>query len=158
MSDSTTPALDVFASIRAACAEVTRRARFVEIDAAGLAAFADRLAESPWPEESLDPAHHFSGDAQATLAFVIALDAINFGSGWFPVLRKRTGLSGYRTVASGIKEFVESKGAPTGAMLRGTSAADMARILGQTEAREDVQVAELMELFARAWRDLGEGR
>ena len=145
---------DVFASIRAACAEVTRRARFVEIDSDGLSSFADRLAAEAWPEESLDPAHHFQGEAAETLAFVIALDAINFGSGWFPRLRKRAGLSGYRTIATGLKEHVEASGAPTGEKLRRATDAEMARVFGQS--LNDPEVAELMNLFARAWRDLGE--
>ena len=32
---------------------------------------------------------------------MLTLNAINFGSGWFPTLRKRDGLSGYRTVEAG---------------------------------------------------------
>ena len=145
---------DVFDEIRAACETVTERARFVRIDAGGLEAFADRLAATEWPSSSLDPAHHFLGEERETLAFVIALDAINFGSGWFPFLKKRPGMSGYRTIASGVKEFVESEGAPDGPALRSMTAARMARMLGQEDGPPES--AELMALFARAWRDLGE--
>ena len=35
-------------------------------------------------------------------AYWLTLDAINFGSGWFPTLRKRDGLSGYNTIASAL--------------------------------------------------------
>ena len=35
---------------------------------------------------------------------LLQLDAINFGSGWFPTLRKRPGLSGYRTVEAALGE------------------------------------------------------
>lgn len=144
---------DVFATIRARCAEVTRRARFVHIDDAGLEAFASALAEGPWPEADLDPAHHFVGDPADRLAFTLLLDAINFGSGWFPVLRKRDGLSGYRTIATACKTTFEREGAPSGETLRGTTPDEMAAMLGQDVT--DPEVAELMALFARAWRDFG---
>jgi len=133
---------------------VVRRARTVRLDDAGLEAFAGRLAERPWPEEDLDPAHHFRGSDSETLAFVIALDAINFGSGWFPALRKRDGLSGYRTVATACKECFEREGAWSGESLRATTVESMAGMLGQDV--HDPEVAELMALYAKAWRDLGD--
>ena len=144
---------DVFATIRARCAEVTRRARFVRIDDAGVEAFAAALAEGPWPEDDLDPAHHFVGDRVSRLAFTLLLDAINFGSGWFPVLRKPDGLSGYRTIATACKTRFEREGAPSGEALRGTTPDGMAAMLGQDATHPEV--AELMSLFARAWRDFG---
>jgi hypothetical protein len=144
----------LFGRIRSACAEVTRRARFVRIDDAGLEAFAERLAESSWTEVDLDPAHDFDGPLESELAFVFALDAINFGSGWFPVLRKRAGMSGYRTIASACKRCFERGGRWDGERLRETSRESMAELLGQ-ELRHP-EVAELMALFAQAWRDLGE--
>ncbi len=144
---------DLFGTIRARCAEVTRRARFVRIDGEGLEAFADGLAQAPWPEEDFDPAHHFVGPARPRLAFTLLLDAINFGSGWFPVLRKPPGLSGYRTVASACKTWFEREGAPTGETLRATTPEWMASMLGQDVS--DPEVAELMALFAQAWRDFG---
>ena len=34
-------------------------------------------------------------------AEMLVLDTVNFGSGWFPTLAKRPGLSGFRTVEAG---------------------------------------------------------
>ena len=144
----------LFQRIRSRCAEVTRRADSVEVDDEAVARFAARLAAGPWPEADLDPAHHFRGDAQATLSFVFALDAINFGSGWFPVLRKRAGLSGYRTVASACKERFEREGALNAEALRRTTPTAMAELLGQDAA--NAEAMELMALFAEAWRSLGD--
>ncbi|MCB9726529.1 MAG: hypothetical protein H6748_20940 [Spirochaetaceae bacterium] len=144
----------VFERIRETCAEVTRRARFVRLDPVRLEALAEAVASGAGPEEDLDPGHDAVGDAATRLAFTIALDAINFGSGWFPVLRKRDGLSGYRTIATACRERVLARGAWTGAELRATTDASMAALLGQDLAHPEV--AELMALFARAWRDLGE--
>lgn len=144
---------DLFDVIRARCAEVARRARFVRIDDAGLARFARDLAQSPPPEADLDPAHDFAGDPETRLAFTLLLDAINFGSGWFPVLAKRPGLSGYQTVATACKEAFERDGAPDARRLRATTTEDMATLLAQDATQ--AEVAELLSLFAQAWRDFG---
>ena len=151
--DEETGADDVFETIRRSCRAVVQRARRVRIEDAGLEAFAARLVDLPWPEEDLDPAHHFQGSESETLAFVIALDAINFGSGWFPALRKRQGLSGYRTIATACKERFEREGAWSGETLRATTVESMAGMLDQDI--DDPEVAELMALYAKAWRDLG---
>ena len=56
--------------------------------------------DSPAPEPDPD-AHMTTGTREEQAAFWLTLDAINFGSGWFPTLRKRDGRSGYYTVATG---------------------------------------------------------
>ena len=43
--------------------------------------------------------------------FTLTLDAINFGSGWFPTLRKRPGCSGYFTVAWALTDRFRADGA-----------------------------------------------
>ena len=149
-----TQARDVLDLVRQRCAEVARRARRVRIDDARLRALAAELGSTPPPESHLDPAHQDLGSAEATLAYVLALDAINFGSGWFPHLHKRPGLSGYFTVATGLRERFEAKGAFRAEELRGIGAAECAAVFGQ-----DLRVpeaAELMGLFARALAELGE--
>lgn len=143
----------LFGQIRRAAAEVTRRARDVRIDAERLEAFARDLAAAPETWDDLDPMHDFAGDAERALAFTIALDAINFGSGWFPVLKKRAGLSGYRSIATACRESVEAGDPWTGAWLRGATPESLAQLLGQDLV--DPEVAELMSLYARAWRELG---
>ena len=144
---------DVLDRIREACAEVAGRARSVRIDAARLRALAADLAAAPPLASHLDPAHQDLGSAEATLAYVVTLDAINFGSGFFPYLAKRPGLSGYFTVAAGLRDRFERKGPWSAEELRGLRAADCAETFGQ-----DLRVpeaAELMGLFARALADLG---
>ena len=58
------------------------------------------------------------GPAELRAAFHLTLDAINFGSGWFPTLRKRDGRSGYWTVALGLRDRFAAHGAWTAAELR----------------------------------------
>ncbi|MDJ0868680.1 MAG: queuosine salvage family protein [Myxococcota bacterium] len=151
--------MSVFDEIRAATARVCEAPRFVRIDETGLAALAERLAaERPAPP-AWDADTHFRGDPAATLAYVVTLDAINFGSGWFPRLRKRAGRSGYFVLALGLRDRFERDGPWRAEQLAKLEAGELAAVLGQELA--DPEVAELLGLYARALRDLGlllEGR
>jgi hypothetical protein len=103
----------------------------------------------------IDAERHFVEGARDDVAtYMLALDAINFGSGWFPTLRKRRGtdgepVSGYFTVAWGLADRFRHAGAWTSAQLRAMRTEDIADVLGQ---RRD---HELMALFAQALRQLG---
>ncbi|RIK94634.1 MAG: hypothetical protein DCC71_23420 [Proteobacteria bacterium] len=142
-----------FATIRARCAEVARRARFVRIDAKALERLAAALADDPPAPPAWDPATHHVGSPASTLAYVVTLNAVNFGSGWFPKLRKRGGRSGYFTVAMGLKDRFDAHGPWSAAELAALAAVDLADVTGQS--LEDPEVAELMALFATALNDLG---
>lgn len=143
----------LFAEIRARAAEIVEHARSVRFDEAGLAALAARLREERAEAPAWDATTHHRGTPASTLAYVFTLDAINFGSGWFPTLRKRPGRSGYYTVAMGLKDHFDRAGAWRAAELAQLAPEDLARVLGQR--LEDPEVAELMALFARALNDLG---
>lgn len=145
--------MSVLAEVRAAAARVMARARSVRIDDLALVALAARLRADPPPPPSWDPVAHHVGTPESRLAFVVTLDAINFGSGWFPKLRKRAGRSGYFTVAMGLKDRFDAEGPWSAAELRRLGPADLAAVTGQ--ALDDPEVAELMALFARALHDLG---
>jgi hypothetical protein len=144
---------DPLARVRASCAEVARRARQVRIEPERALRLARELAAGPPPVAGPDPAHHFHGDEPGTVAFVLTLGAVNFGSGWFPELAKRPGLSGYFTLATALRERFEKEGPYAARDLCGISAVDCARLFGQDLAR--APIAELMELQARALRELG---
>jgi hypothetical protein len=138
--------------VRRACAEVAAGAGHVRIDEDALASLARSLTEAPPGPASLDPAHHHLGEAAETLAFVLTLDSVNFGSGWFPELRKRPGLSGYFTIATSLRERFEARGPWSAQELAGLDAKTCADVFGQAGV---AGVAELMELFAHALRELG---
>lgn len=140
--------------IRERCRWVAERATHVRIDPERLSAYARDLRVPEAGTIGDDPAHHRLDDAEATAAFVVSLDAINFGSGWFPTLRKRPGMSGYHTIATAWREHVDAQGAPTATALTGLVRADCCRIFGQVDDEEQ-PAAELMELFASALNDLG---
>lgn len=145
--------MSIFDEIRAAAREVARRARFVRIDEAGLDALAARMAAGDLDDGDDDPTHHRMSDDTSTIAYVITMDAINFGSGWFPLLRKPDGRSGYFTIATALRRSFESEGPWSTARMCSLDAAACARIFGQDE--NDAQVGELMGHFASSLRDLG---
>ena len=140
---------DLFDRIRAATATVMRRAQRVRIDEGRVAALAGALNAVPPP----DVAHRRFSDSEATAAFVLCLNAINFGSGWFPYLQKRAGCSGYVTVATALRERFAAAKPWDARALCALETADVATALGQDIAVPEV--AELMGLFARSLRDLG---
>ncbi|MEJ2290754.1 MAG: queuosine salvage family protein [Deinococcales bacterium] len=138
--------------IRDACARVADRARYVRIagDVEDYLATFDRSALTR-PVYDLD--HHFRGDAEATVTFVVVLDAINFGSGYFSGLRKEAGASGYATVASALARWFVREGPPAPETLVQLDAEDVAGLLGQDLG--DPLRAELMRLYAEALAGLG---
>lgn len=146
------PALDLCAQVRRSCAELASEARWVRIDGDALERAADAWSvggPATEPQE-LDPEiHYVDGVAEDVAAYVIVLDAINFGSGWFPTLRKRPGLSGYSTIASALKDKFHKDGPWAAHELRAIDAASLARVLGQPQGHQ------LMALYAEALRDLG---
>lgn len=152
MSGDVLPDEPLFAFIREACAEVARRARFVKIESEELERFASLLSQHRPTPPSLDPAHLALRDEATTVAFAITLNAINFGSGYFPHLRKNGELSGYRTIATALRQRFEREGAFSAAQLARATRADCARLFGQEET---AAAGELMGLFARAWNELG---
>jgi hypothetical protein len=137
--------------VRARCAEIAVHAKHVRIDldaAAGV---------QPQPPPALDGERHYlEGDPADVADYLLALDAINFGSGWFGLLHKRHSegrpLSGYFTVAWNLADHMRAQAgseALTPARLRLISTTQIAAILQQPPQ------LELMSLYAQALRLLG---
>ncbi|HEV2770978.1 MAG TPA: queuosine salvage family protein [Solirubrobacteraceae bacterium] len=132
--------------VRDHCARVAARAQWVRIDVDALEALEPAAAPPP----ALDAeCHYLEGEAPEVATYLLVLDAINFGSGWFPTLRKRPGRSGYFTVAAALADRFRAEGPWTNAQLREMRTDELAAVLGQ---RAD---HELMALYAQALRSLG---
>jgi hypothetical protein len=140
--------------VRQAAADTARSAKFVVVQEDAVEAYAASLPLETARAPELDPATHYFGQPDATLAYVVELDAINFGSGYFPKLKKRAGMSGYFTVAGGLKDCFDAQGPLSADQLTRLSERDCARIFGQ-QFGADAAVDELMRLFAQALNDLG---
>ena len=139
-------------AVRAGCAAVAARSRFVVVDHEAIPVYAASLSFAGLPEPAYDLEHHFLGAPADTAAYVLTLASINFGSGWFPVLRKRPGMSGYFTIASSLTDRFLAHGPWTATELQTLSPATCATVFGQ---EPDGPVAELMAHVARALNDLG---
>jgi hypothetical protein len=133
--------------VRAHAERVVAAARWVQIDRERLDAIALEEVDT---DPQLDPARHFlEGSEEQVAAYLLTLTAINFGSGWFPTLRKRPGMSGYFTVASMLTDRFRADGPWTNAQLQAIATDEVAATLGQPRDHE------LMALFAQALRQLG---
>ena len=128
--------------VRRGCAEIARSARSVMIDLDALG----RVEPAPAPELDAER-HYLEGPPEDVASYMLVLDSINFGSGWFPTLRKRSGCSGYFTVAWALADHYRAHGPLDPARV---DAASVASILGQDPAHE------LMGLYAQALQQLAE--
>jgi hypothetical protein len=142
--------------VRAACAQIAEQASSVRIDADRLAAYDAGADGRPVEDPGLDPARHYlEGPPGDVALYTLALDTINFGSGWFPTLAKRTDpatgrtVSGYFTIAWNLADHFRIHGPWSTVQLRTMRTDALAEILGQ---RAD---HELMSLYSQALRDLG---
>lgn len=139
--------------VRQGCRRVAEEATRVHLDEGRLAAYASSLPAGRLTSPEMSAEHHFLGAGEATVAFFLVLDSVNFGSGYFPWLKKRTGLSGYFSVAACLREHFLHRGPPSVADLTHLEVADCLRIFHQ-DAANPVSL-ELMGLFTRALNDLG---
>jgi catechol 2,3-dioxygenase-like lactoylglutathione lyase family enzyme len=140
---------DLLDGLRSACAQVAGRARYVHIEHGRTSGYVGTLPID-LPESRPDPDFHLiDGSREDLAAFWLTLDAINFGSGWFPTLRKRPGRSGYFTIAGAVRERFAAHGPWPAADLAEIDARGVAATLGQDPRHE------LMGLFAGSLNDLG---
>jgi hypothetical protein len=140
-------------SIRTACAAVAQRARSVRIDETAIGAYALSLPLHKAIAPTIDRATHYVADPAGTLAFFLTLDTINFGSGYFPHLNKRPGMSGYFAVATSLKEEFDHRGPLPPERLTQLTADDCRALFHQDAHNQPAM--ELMQLFATALNDLG---
>ena len=140
---------DLLSDLRAACARVAERAERVRIEPDRAASYISTLPIDPPPGDP-DPEVHLTDRPREELAaFWLTLDAINFGSGWFPTLRKPGGRSGYFTIATAVTERFADRGPWPATTLAEIDAREVAATLGQDPGHE------LMALFAASLNDLG---
>jgi Queuosine salvage protein len=138
---------DLLAELREACAQVAQRARQVHVNQDAIPGYASALPIDDRPTAADDDPT--DGTREHLAAFWLTLDAVNFGSGWFPTLRKRRGSSGYHTIAAGIRERFDTQGPWSAEELQAISPEEIGHVLGQDPDHE------LMALFARSLSDLG---
>jgi hypothetical protein len=130
--------------VREHCARLAADARFVRIDEAAL------LAVETGEDPPLDTEMFWTdGPAEDVARWILIWDAVNFGSGWFPTLRKRPGRSGSLTISGALADRARAEGVWTAAELRALETAEVAVTLGQESEHE------LIGLYTAALRELG---
>jgi hypothetical protein len=137
--------------VRAHGAHIAAHARSVRIDLEAL----EGLEPGPPPE--LDAQRHYLEGLDADVAdYLLVLDAINFGSGWFPTLRKRTGSSGYFTVAWALADRWRAGAGWSPVQLRTMRTEEVADTLGQARDHELMALyAETLATAMTMWHDDG---
>jgi hypothetical protein len=138
--------------VRTSCARVTERARHVHVDDGALDALARTLAGEGLPERVDDAQFTSLGDRDVDIAFAFVMNAVNFGSGWFPVVRKRDGMSGAVTMGANLRDTWARDGAWSPRDLVALDIDAVARTFGQDV---DGPAGDLMALFTVALHDLG---
>ncbi len=125
------PAVDFFDDIRAGFRHVFLHSEHVTVREDRIAAYADSLPDEA-PEDTYDLDHHYIGDAETTAAYVMCVEAVNFGSGFERHLLQEAmpfiDESLYFTVATRLKRHFESNAPLTARDLVAMSAADCARL------------------------------
>jgi len=145
--------LRLFDQVRAACKTVAERAVHIQINYERIPAYAATLPVAEAVRPGHDPGCHYLGYGDDTAAFFLALDSINFGSGYFPHMNKRPGKSGYFTVAGCLTDHFKKWGPLSPLQLTRLTPPDCLRIFEQDPKNKTM--AALMRLFARALNDLG---
>jgi hypothetical protein len=131
--------VSLFDEVRTHCAAVAASASWVRIDIGEYV---------PEPGVAgLDPDVYLVDASPDDVArYVLVMDSINFGSGWFPALATSTD-----TISRRLTEHARSRGGATwsAAELRSLDAAEVGEVLDQDPTHE------LMRLYTRALNDLG---
>ena len=145
--------MNLIEEVRTSCRAVAERSTHVRINHDRIGHYAASLPidQAIYPE--LDPHIHYLDQGDGTVAYVLVLDTINFGSGYFPYLRKRPGMSGYFSIAASLTDYFKGQGLPTTRQLAQLSSEECTRILGQDPGNEIIR--ELMQLFSAALNELG---
>jgi hypothetical protein len=136
--------------VRDHCRQVCETATLITINLDELADYALELA-TPQSFESSDVPKD-GPTLEAARVLVLALDCINFGSGWHDVISKRPGHSGARSMAAALREYESASGPLSAATLEMFDAAKCAQVFGQDGANQPAM--ELMVLFSRALQEL----
>jgi hypothetical protein len=151
---SADPALD---QIRPRSRQVAQQAQHVGVVRERIQALAQEFKMPPgvdgigWP---VDGDRLMLGKGLDTLAFLITVETVRFGSGYHPQMARRQGHSVGQSILAGLKEHFEKHGPLKARQLAAATTADCAELFGQDAGNP--AHAELMDLFARAFRDLGQ--
>lgn len=147
----------LFDAVRDGFSFVAQRARHVRVHHDGLADYAASLPDTPL-RHVFDMKHHYiSNDAESLAAYVLILDAANFGSGYEPELRRDGWAmiddSIYYTLSTRLKNFFTVHGSLTAQDMAVISPAQCAALF---ELPPGAVGREFSGLLAESLNELGQ--
>jgi hypothetical protein len=145
--------ISIFDKIRSSCALVAEKSRYVKINHELISSYAQSLPLDIALNPIMDEANHFVGSHAETAAFFFILDSINFGSGYFPYLKRFEAKTGYFTVSFLLSEYFRKFGPLKCEQLINLTPEFVAEIFHQD--CDCAEIMELMHLFSDAFRELG---
>jgi Queuosine salvage protein len=142
--------------VLATAKDVAEKSRYVRINQEALKNFSHALAERGAPVPAWDAVHHFRGNDEETVAYVLVVDTVNFcfwpppGEKKWEISCKGSRYSGYYGLAVALKKALES-GIPIGdaSFLASLTLKQLEDILAGTG------VLQLMEERLRNLQELG---
>ncbi len=141
--------IEKYNQVRQSASLVMQKSKNVFLKEDALYHFAKSISlESVRKSYQWEAPFHFLGTGKELLHYIFTVDTINFGSGFSPEIRQKTGKSIYAFVASGLKQ----------AMLAGTdlSAKWAERVTAQElEQLFCVEQKELLSMFALSLQETG---
>jgi hypothetical protein len=153
MLDEKDMELSLLEQVRTVCKAVSERATRIQINYDQISSYASSLPLESATLSEHDSSSHYLGHEADTAAFFLTLDTINFGSGYFPHLRKRPARSGYFTLANSLNDLFDERGPLSADELSQLTQEDCTQIFDQDP--NNPVIRELMQFFAKALNDLG---
>lgn len=143
---------DLLSLVRSRSRFVVARARSITVDADAIEAYASTVVAAPDVPDADDAWALADDDDEARAALVVTLDAINFGSGFHPEVRKLPGCSGATTMATRLRTWAGHEGGVRAERLASIEVTEVHRLFHQPETEA---MAELMGWFTTALNELG---
>lgn len=147
--------MSIFSQIRKSCEQAIRNAEYVWFDDSALENYSSLAEQYNVEQLSHTEEHHLLGCGDTSLCYFLLLDTINFGSGYFPFLKKSHGNSGYFTIAKSVKEYVLEHGFPDAQRLSQFTYKDTCDLTGQDETDKS-PVTDLLNRYVVAINNLGD--
>lgn len=147
---------DICAQVRRDCARVAAQARAVRLNAAAIPDFTRLMLDKyPLVSELGTDVHLVSYDRETSAAYVLALDSINFGSGYFHLAAECGVALEYSAIAGGLKSAFSQGLLETPEKWADVSGDKLHGVFSIPKGRH-ARLDELTGLFAQHLREAGE--
>ncbi|MDA8197648.1 MAG: hypothetical protein M0019_10655 [Actinomycetota bacterium] len=154
-SDFVQNSIKPYELVRQSCAKRAGSLAHLSIDQEAVVRFSEKIANLPRDIVGTVDADMFylHDDPSMRIYYVLIADSINFGSGWFPLLKKTDGKSGAVSLAIALSKYCKINSIPSPHELRSLTIDDVATIFDQDPRGE---VGQLLDLYRVGLFQLGD--